>query len=319
MDLTFFQGSRLCVVGSVCRDVKTSTLASGERLLQDGETPADSIVETIGGGGAISALAAAALGAESRFAGKIGADALGDRLEGALSRRGVRCFMHRDPKVRTGSSVVLSHSSGARHFISCQPNNRSLAFCDLNLAMLDGASHLLRADVWFSEPMLEAGNTQLLKAARQRGLATSLDVNWDPLWGLADAGRIVARKEAVRRLLPHVNLAHGNVRELNLFADSTDLQTTLRRLADWGAEAVVIHMGSQGAGYYAHGELTVEPCAPVQQQPVHSAGTGDLLSVCMMLLYQRRDMSIAVKLRLANRVVAEFMEGKLDLLPELTD
>ena len=316
LDETVFHHSRLCVVGSICRDVKTAPLTAGEHLFRDGETPTEFIVETIGGGGANSALFAAGLGAEARFAGKIGGDALGAQLEQAMFRRGVRLFVRRDPQVRTGSSVLLSFANGCRHFISCQPNNYSLAFEDLDLAMLAGADHLLRADLWFSEPMLAAGNAQLLQAARDRGLATSLDLNWDPLWGSADAQRIAARTEAARRLLPLVNLVHGNVRELNLFAESPDLATTLQRLTRWGAAAVVVHKGAEGAGYYSGGKLVVEPAVPVGRV-VNAAGTGDLLSVCLMLLYSRPEIPIGDKLRLANRVVSEFMEGKRALLPAL--
>ena len=49
----------------------------------------------------------------------------------------------------------------------------------------------------------------------------------------------------MRRVLPLVDLVHGNVRELNLFADSTELTTTLERLTAWGAGAVVSHMGAE--------------------------------------------------------------------------
>jgi len=314
LDETIFHGARLSVVGSICRDVKTAPLTAGEYLLRDGETPAAFIIETLGGGGANSALAAAGLGAEVRFAGKVGTDLLGGQLEEALRRRGVKSFIRRDPQVRTGSSVVLSFTNGGRHFISAQPNNTTLAFTDLDLAMLDDADHLLRADIWFSEPMLTGGNAQLLQAARDRGLATSLDLNWDPLWGSADTARIVARKETVRRILPLANLVHGNVRELNLFADSTDLMTTLQRLTAWGAEAVVIHLGAEGAGYYAGGKLLVEPAAPVKQL-VNTAGTGDLLSVCLMLLHSRKEIPIPEKLHLANRIVSEYIEGRRDVLP----
>lgn len=316
VDETLFRGSRLCIVGSICRDIKAAPLAPGGHLLQDGETPAGFITETIGGGGANSALAAAGLGAEARFAGKVGADALGDQLEQALQRQGVKSFIRHDPQVRTGSSIVLGFTNGSRHFISCQPNNLALAFGDLNLSMLEGAEHLLRADIWFSEAMLATGNADLLQAARARGLATSLDLNWDPLWGSADTEKITARKEAVQRILPLVNLVHGNIRELNLFANSPDLATTLQRLTAWGAEAVVVHMGAEGAGYYSGGELTVEPAVPVRRC-VNMAGTGDLLSVCMMLLHRRREISIRERLRLSNAVVAEFIEGRRDLLPAL--
>ena len=147
-----FARSRLAIVGNICRDVKMAALAPGDYLFADGETPTAFIEETLGGGGANSALAAAALGAEVRFAGKLGADPLGDRLEQALTSRGVESFIRRDPRVKTGSSVVLRFTNGCRHFVSCQPNNDSLASDDIDLRMLeDGqknitlASGLLRA------------------------------------------------------------------------------------------------------------------------------------------------------------------------------
>lgn len=192
-DETVFHGRRLAIVGSICRDVKIAAIDAGPHLLEDGETPTAGIVETIGGGAANSALAAASLGAHVRLGGKVGDDPLGQRLERALVRRGVTSLLHRDPNLATGSSVVLSYRNGRRHFVSCQPNNYSLALGDIDQEMLTDARHLLRADVWFSEPMLAGGNALLLQAARARGVATSLDINWDPYWGSADAATIAAQ------------------------------------------------------------------------------------------------------------------------------
>ena len=164
--------------------------------------------------------------------------------------------------------------------------------------------------------MLADGNARLLAAARQRGLATSLDLNWDPQWGWAEPSTIAARKEAVRRLLPLVDLVHGNVRELKLFADADDLTVTLERLTAWGAGGVVLHLGAEGAGYYAGGHLTVAPRVPVDQVQ-NLAGSGDLLSTCMILLHGRGEIPVAQKLALANRVVADFIAGRREILPEL--
>jgi sugar/nucleoside kinase (ribokinase family) len=75
-------------------------------------------------------------------------------------------------------------------------------------------------------------------------------------------------------------------------------------------------MGAEGAGYYRSGKLVVEPSVPVQRH-VNTTGTGDLLSVCMMLLHTHEDISVAEKLRMANRIVAEFIEGTRNLLPPL--
>ncbi len=316
LDETVFRGRSLAIVGNICRDVKIGAVRPGGYLLEDGETPTESIVETLGGGGANSALAAAALGADVRFCGKVGTDSLGQRLEQSLGCRGVKTFIRHDPEVATGSSVVLSYDNGSRHFVSCQPNNYSLSMPDVDLAVLSGAMHLLRADVWFSEPMLDEGNRLLFQRARAMGLATSLDINWDPWWGSADAGRIARRREAVRRVLPSVDLVHGNVRELTRFADLQDLNAALRQITVWGAGAILVHMGAEGAGYYRQGHWTVAPAVPVARFR-NNAGTGDLLSVCVMLLHGCDEIELEDRLQLANTIVSQFIEGRRDLMSVL--
>lgn len=304
----------LCVVGNVNRDLKTAPFRAGEHLFRDGETSVASIVETIGGGGANSACIAAALGARVAFLGKVGNDGLGARLAECLARHGVQPFLARDPSVATGTSLALTFDHGQRHFVSSLPNTEALRFEDLELAALEGFTHLYRADIWFSKPMLFGGNERLFREARSRGLTVSIDLNWDPRWGVAGAEEIRSRKEAVRTVLPLVDLAHGNLRELKEFADALDLVTALQRLAGWGARAVAVHMGAEGAGYYQDGKLVVEPPVPAKQQ-VNTTGTGDVLSVCLMLL--QREPDLAAKLRFANQIVTRFIEGEYVLIPKL--
>jgi sugar/nucleoside kinase (ribokinase family) len=311
-----FSGPPVCIVGNVNRDVKLLGVPASEALFHDGESPVRGVTETIGGGGANSACVAAALGAAVRFVGKIGADALGRRLQEAMEKLGVSTHLARDPRQATGTSVALGFSTGHRHFLSCLPNNESLCFQDLDLAALDGCAHLLRADVWFSQQMLEEGNRLLLAHARQRGLPTSLDINFDPCWLVGPAAKVARRKKLLRGVLDLVDLAHGNVRELREFTDSPDLDTALKRLSDWGVKAAVVHMGAQGAGYYAGGQLIVEP-ASLAERPVNSTGSGDVLSICMILLQSRQEFSIQQKLSLSNQVVREFIEGRRTLIPAI--
>ncbi len=75
-------------------------------------------------------------------------------------------------------------------------------------------------------------------------------------------------------------------------------------------------MGKQGAGYYAQGKLLVEKPAPIRR-PLMATGTGDVLSVCLMLMHHRGDVPIPEKLRLANAIVAQFIEGRRQLIPSL--
>lgn len=313
-DEFLFQSANLCVVGNVNRDIKTSPVRAGDHLLRDGETSVGSIVETIGGGGANSACIAAGLGARVAFLGKVGSDTLGTRLEETLQRHGVQTHLARDASVATGSTLAVALDNGQRHFLSCLPNNESLRFEDLDLTALEGFKHLYRADLWFSKSMLFGGNARLFREARGRGMTVSIDLNWDPCWGVAGADEVRARKAAVRAVLPLVHLAHGNVRELREFTNAPDLDIALRRLEEWGVEAVGVHLGPEGAGYYRQGRLTVEPPFPAARQ-VNTTGTGDVLSVCLMLLHQQCD--VPTQLRLANRIVTEFIEGKRAFIPSL--
>src|ERR1700761_9011933 len=113
-----FAGSSLCVVGNINRDIKTAPLHPGEHLFLDGETSIASIAETIGGGGANSAFAAASLGARVAFLGKVGADSLGDRLDRTLRGHGLAAHLARTKDHASGTSIALSFDTGHRHFIS---------------------------------------------------------------------------------------------------------------------------------------------------------------------------------------------------------
>ena len=311
-----FYGPPICVVGNINRDVKVQGVPDSPAVMRDGETSVPPISETIGGGGANSACAAAALGAEVRFLGKAGTDKLAERLCQAMESHGVRTHLARDPQVPTGTTVALGFTSGQRHFLSCLTNNETLAFEELDRTAFEGCAHLLRADVWFSKPMLEGGNHRLFAEARQRGLKTSLDINFDPCWSNGSVDEIRRRKHQLRSVLPLVDFAHGNAHELQEFTDSADLDTALARLLEWGVGAVVVHLGTRGAGFFTKGEWLIEPPDPAEN-PVHSTGTGDVLSTCMILMHSRNDLTTRRKLQLANRVVREFMEGRRQFIPVL--
>jgi len=315
-DSSFREGS-LCVVGNINRDVKAAPIPGTNNLFQDGETSLPWVVETIGGGGANSACAAAALGARVAFLGKVGNDGLAARLARTLRRSGVEDHLIRTNSMPTGTSLALSFTNGHRHFLSCLPASQNLSFTDLDLAPLADCRHLLRADVWFSESMLFEGNQSLLEHSRNAGLDVSLDINWDPAWNVAAAKTVASRKGALRKILPYVNVAHGNIRELCTFSGSTDLDDALKSITRWGAESIVIHCGERGAGYFDGNELIIEP--PVLAKThLNTTGTGDVLSVCMMLLH-RSGAEMRDRLRLANQIVSQFIEGHRRLIPQLED
>src|SRR5437870_13645416 len=121
-DTTIFSGS-ICVIGNINRDLKTAPLRAGDHLFKDGETSVRSIIETIGGGGANSACAAASLGAQVAFLGKVGADALGDRLERTLVQHGVKARLARDCQHPTGTPINPTLHNAHPPSVSCLPNH----------------------------------------------------------------------------------------------------------------------------------------------------------------------------------------------------
>jgi sugar/nucleoside kinase (ribokinase family) len=310
IDRFSFRGMRLCVVGNLNRDLRAAPIEPGSHLFEDGETSTEFVRETPGGGATNSALFAARLGAKVRLVARVGADPLGRQLARTVRRLGVRPFLALDKTNPTGTSINLVYDNGRRHFVSAL-QSCAIRFDEIDTAALRGAGHVLRADAWFSEPMLFGGNEKLFAAAKSAGADVSLDVNWDPAWGKERRAKVIERKRALRRVLPLVDLAHGNVRELCEFADADTLGVALKRVAKWGGKAVVVHMGSRGSGYYAEGHLVRSPSVRASRV-VNATGTGDLLSVCMILLH-RHDAPVREKLAAANRIVARYMEGREQL------
>ena len=209
----------VAIVGNLNLDVRTSPIPSSAVVTRDGETSVTEIDESIGGGGANTAAAAALMGGEAHLCCAVGADALGARLCAFLEGLGVR--MHAAVKpVATGRSIALTWETHHRHFVSSLPNTRLLREEDVDLEALirAGCRHLYRADVWFGDLMLAEGNASLFRRARQAGMETSLDINWDPLWTPDGSGeRARPRIAMLKAALSSVSFVHGNERELGLF------------------------------------------------------------------------------------------------------
>jgi sugar/nucleoside kinase (ribokinase family) len=305
----------IAVVGNVNLDLRTSPLHASERLFADGETSVAEIYETPGGGAANLAVAAARLGGEVHLCACVGDDELGQRLERALATLGVIPHLRRKP-VATGRSINLVWDQGQRHFVSSLPNTHVLQAEDVDWPALAGCRHLFRADIWFAELMLEAGNAELLQQARQRGWATSLDINWDPLWSdPSQRDRVAWRKQQVWKLLPSVDYVHGNEQELIIFAEARDAPAACRTVVDAGAGCVICHCGAKGSAWCNAADGWVEvPATPVSRV-VCATGCGDVFSAAFLLAPEQ---PLAGRLRHCGRIAAGHLAGELDLLPRLS-
>jgi 2-dehydro-3-deoxygluconokinase len=224
------------------------------------------------------------MGGEVHLCCAVGRDELGRRLCSFLERHGVLVHPAWKP-VATGRSIALTWETHQRHFLSSLPHARLLEESDIDVDGLSraGCRHLYRADVWFADRMLPAGNASLFRRARDAGMETSLDVNWDPLWtDAAGTDAVRARIAELRSALPHVSFVHGNERELSLFAGAASAREAARLLLSWGAGAVIVHRGPQGcAAATGAGWLDV-PAVPVTKI-VTETGTGDVFTAAFLL------------------------------------
>lgn len=305
----------IAIVGNLNLDIKTAPLPASPAILRDGETSAPEIYETIGGGAANTAAAAAALGGRVHFCAAIGRDALGARLVGHLQSLGIVTHMAATPAA-TGRTMVLTWDHHQRHFVSCLPSAAALTAADVDVAALAaaGCRHLYRADVWFAPHLLDGGNLELLSQARAAGMETSLDINFDPLWSRPDrSAQWPPRCAALSACLPHVTYVHGNEPELMRFTRTSTIEEAVAALLDAGAQRIILHRGPRGSA--AADRLGWVEAAPMAvSQIVTETGTGDVFTAAFLLLGR---LPLPERLAACNRIAARHLAGTACYIPRL--
>ncbi|HEX4110003.1 MAG TPA: ribokinase [Solirubrobacteraceae bacterium] len=122
---------RITVVGSANVDL----VARCERLPRPGETVTDAVLERIPGGkGANQAVAAARLGAQVRFVGRVGRD---DFVLRSLEREGVDTSAVTRDDGESGMAIILVEQSGENVIVVAPGANRRLEAGDVDVGEAD--------------------------------------------------------------------------------------------------------------------------------------------------------------------------------------
>ena len=213
----------------------------------------------------------ARLGCSVQLVASTGADAFGYLVARMLAEAGVQSAgMVRDPRVRTGVTVVLStpEDRAVLTFGGAIPTlTPEQARSALERAIREGARHVHAAS-FFLLPLLAAGLAELFSRAREAGLTTSLDTNYDPAQQWA----------GVEDVLPHLDLLFPNRAEALALAGrlgdpGDDLEAAARLLAERGP-TVVVKNGADGAVRVdSDGSVLREAGRAVV--PVDTTGAGD--------------------------------------------
>lgn len=218
-----------------------------------------------GGCAVNTGIALAKLGVRTAVMGKVGEDGFGDYIINTLHRYHIdTAGVLRDRVANTSATMVMIGPDGERSFIHYLGANAELRAADIDLALAARGRILHIAGHNLMSKFDGADAATILQAARQRGVATSLDTAWD------STGRWFS---LIEPCLPHIDYFVPSFEEASRIAGRSDPAEVARFFLDYGMKLVALKMGEQGC-YVTDGREAVRLSAyPVT--PVDTTGAGD--------------------------------------------
>jgi len=222
------------VVGELNVDLILNQLESFPEMGK--EKIARQMTLTLGSSSAIFAANIRALGVRTAFVGMVGTDAFGQLVLDSLQSRGVETrFIVQSSHHTTGATVVLNFEND-RAMVTYPGAMQAFSIDDVDFSILSQACHL-HFSSYFLQPGMQPGLVALLQAAKEAGLTTSLDVQWDPAekWQFD-----------YPTILPYVDVFLPNEAEaMHLTGKEQSIEAALQlaRYGNW----VVVKQGIRGA------------------------------------------------------------------------
>lgn len=237
-----------------------------------------------GGAPANVAVAAARLGAESAFIGKVGEDIFGHHLAKVYESHGVNINGMRFDK--TACTTMNIHA---------KPDEKTTEYL---FYRKPGADTLLRPDELDSDllksckilhfdslnltnqPTLSA-TMEAIKIAKDHGGTISFDVNYrEPVW----ENKQVA-VDSIVEIFPLVDIVKLNDEELLLLTGSNNLQKAANHLLSFGPQIILLTMGSKGSWAFTKNESVYVEAIKVNA--IDAIGCGDAFTAGFLMLYNK--------------------------------
>jgi len=227
------------------------------------ETLAGSMTLALGSSSAIFASNLSSLSTKVAFVGKVGADLFGDFVIQSLQKKNVITeFIIRDTQLNTGATVVLNFGE-ERAMVTHTGSMEHLTISDISDDMLLRSEHL-----HFSSAFLQTGIKNdlalLFKRAKDSGLTTSFDTQWDPeeQWDLP-----------LDKILPYVDVFLPNKAEAMFLTRTNSVEDALTQLGKAG-NIIVIKLDKEGSLSYHSGDKLFVPSF-LNTNVVDTIGAGD--------------------------------------------
>jgi sugar/nucleoside kinase (ribokinase family) len=218
---------------------------------------------TLGSSSAIFAANLASLGVTTSFCGMVGKDTFGKFILAELNNRNVDTqFVRAVSNYQTGVTVVLNYDQDRANVTHCGAMEH-FTFSDIPVGEFSRHKHL-HLSSFFLQKGLQKDIVRLFKAAREYGLTTSLDLQWDPenKWNFP-----------FQTCLPYVDFFLPNEAEI-LALTGTDQLSAALEILDTCSNTIIVKRGVNGALAYHKGTYT-EAAPYLHTQFVDAIGAGD--------------------------------------------
>lgn len=297
--------AKIVVVGSFNMDLTTYV----ERLPRPGETIHGTRFATgPGGKGSNQAVAAARLGAQVTFVGRVGKDMFGDTALELWQREGINTsFVVRDPSLATGvAPITVEERTAENSIVVVLGANLVLSPEDIDAAISEIAS----ADVLLTQLEIPMAAVQrALELARQHNVKTILNP-------APSAPLPTAVIEAVDYLTPNeieLNMLGGADEEGSLTAYLT-VEKKSRRLLVSDTQSLVVTLGGQGAQWVTRGDTALIPAFPVKA--VDTTGAGDAFNAGLAVgLAEGKSLEDSIRLGHAAAALSVMKPGTAMSMP----
>jgi sugar/nucleoside kinase (ribokinase family) len=216
----------------------------------------------LGSSSAILASNIATLGARTAFVGKLGRDDFGDFVLDCLQRKAIFTeYIVRSEKAKTGATIILNYPDD-RYMITHKGAMDDLTIDDVKPEYLHGARHM-HLSSYYLQDGIRKDCAALFKRAKELGLTTSFDTNWDPQekWGAE-----------IFDILNYVDVFLPNHTEALLISRQNTVEAALAKLSEY-AGTVVIKSGKDGAIAQQGRQIIRSPAIAIE--PVDTVGAGD--------------------------------------------
>lgn len=228
---------------------------------------------TMGSSSAIFASNLSCLGAAVTFMGKLGEDVFGNIMLESLQGNGVNTSaIIRRKDLKTGATVVLNFGED-RAMVTHPGAMDDLRAEDIDWDIIRASSHL-HISSYFIQKGLQKEIGNIFRKAKELGLSTSFDMQWDP------AEQWIIDLE---NILPYVDIFLPNEAELLQVTRSLSIAEAIKRI-EAIANTVVVKQGSKGSSCFSQGLSLFKP-AFINDNVVDAIGAGDSFNAGFIYKY----------------------------------